>query len=255
MKRITFLTANILLVLFLILTINAQNSDIKVSKAKEKQVVFFVDSFLKNYYKAFDLTKVSPTFFVDDYKNRNNLTFFIEDYDKDLTNDEKFQNYFMLLDLMQITFLEKLKEANFDLEKMYKNAENESDDNFFLSKSMLGLFKKYPKAETFLLKENFSKIKNIADFRDAVQDFRSVLQELRQSISLEIKQKYTRSLLKNKNKLFKLDYGVSCSKTEKFCGGIPDKTKMYYYDTFPFVFLIGEFNGKFKVVQIFPPTD
>lgn len=234
---------------------NAQNTEFKVSKAEEKQVADFVDSFIKSYRETFDLTQVPTSYFIDDYKKRNNLSFFIDKYDQHLTDEEKFQNYFMLLDLLQIVFFQRLKESNFDLRKMFKDAEEELDKDFFFTKSMLEILKKYPKANSFMLKENFSQINNVRDFRDAIQDFRSFLQELRTTVNPDSKVKYDNTLQKAKNRFFKLDYGVECSKQVKFCGDISDKTKMYYYVALPFVFLIANLDGKFKIVMIFPPTD
>lgn len=153
-KILDALALGVMLFAFLSINIFAQKPSRKLTAEEVKErieVVAFVDSFMQEYYKTYDLTKVPETFFVSDYKKRNSYPFFINTFDSLLTDEEKFQNGFMAIDLLHLGFFNKLSEANYDLKKALgvKN-EDEPSDNALFGKKLVALFQKYPKSTFFL---------------------------------------------------------------------------------------------------------
>ncbi|MGI8555167.1 MAG: hypothetical protein ACR2LT_02270 [Pyrinomonadaceae bacterium] len=255
MKRINFTI--IIAVVALCFTAYSQTSERKITEQEKQEVEKFADSFMQSYQQTLNLTKVPESFFVSDYKKRNSYSYSINDFDKMLTDDEKFQNYFTLLDLVTLIMITKLDENNYDLKKTFDNSDANKGDNEdeILSKKLRLLFQKYPKAQMFFNEDekNSSQIKNIGDYRNAAQDFRSFVQEVRQSITAETKIKFSNLLTKYKDKLFELKKSFNCSKDD--CEGLPEKTEMFYYEGLPFVLLIAKENGKLKIVKVLPFDD
>ncbi|MGI8467934.1 MAG: hypothetical protein ACR2N3_05725 [Pyrinomonadaceae bacterium] len=262
MKHIIFAAINVTVVLFLCFTVYSQNSENKITPQEKQEVEKFVNSFMQSYYQTLDLNKVPDSFFVGDYKKREFHALFIKDFDKLLTNDEKFQNYFTFLDFFSLTLITKLDENNYDLKKTFNNSDNDKADNVdnLFPKKVLSLLQKYPKAKLLLYKENFSQVKNVDDYRGVMRDYRSIVQELRESITTETKIKFSEFLAENKDKFFKLADSFECSKnwiltSVDNCDGFPEKTKMFYYEGLPFSLLMIKDNGRLKIVKVEPPTD
>ncbi|HRH41129.1 MAG TPA: hypothetical protein PKY82_05750 [Pyrinomonadaceae bacterium] len=226
----------------------------KINKIEEKQVADFVDDFLKSYQQTFDLTKIPKTFFVSDYQKRNTFPFFIDEYDKFLTEDEKFKNGSLWIDLAYVGFISKLSEFDFNLEKLRKSLDDENDDeNTFFPKKMLELFEKYPKAKIFMHKNDFSQIKNVDDFRSAMKDFHSTMKELRDSLRLVAKSKLDKFFIKYKAKFIELKDVSKCSKEE--CGESLEKAKLFYYRVFTIDLMVAKDKSTMQIIKIIPAAD
>jgi hypothetical protein len=247
-----------LIFLTVVLNIDAQSSktekQTEQEKQEEREVKKFVDSFLKSYQQTFDLTKIPKTFFVSDYQKRNTYPFFIDEYDKFLTENEKFKNGSLWIDLVYIGFISKLSEFDFNLEKFKKSLDDENaDENSFFPQKMLELFEKYPKAKIFLHKNDFSQIKNVNDFRSAIQDFHNVMQILRDSLGLTEKNKLAKFFIKYRAKFIELKDISKCSKEE--CGETFANVKLFYYRVFTIDLMIAKDKSTMKIIKMIPAAD
>lgn len=249
------------LLLMFIFSVNAfaQNSsrELTAQEVKERaEVTAFVDSFTQEYYKTYDLTKVPASFFVSDYRKRNFYPFFVDKFDSSLTDDEKFENAAMIVDLANVVTFIKLEESDFDIEKAFNtdNDENVNEEEI-LPQKMRDALQKYPKALRFLDEENSNQFQSVADFRDSIKDFKSVLQELRDVLvnaSPEKRNKLNKFLTDNKENLFEFKYAFECSKDD--CEGFADKTKMFYYEADLTTLLMVKDKNQLKVVKVVPTT-
>jgi hypothetical protein len=217
----------------------------------KREVEIFVESFLKNYFETFDLTEVSGKFFVSNYKPLNTMTFFISDYDKLLTDEEKFQNGVLMIDFFSALVFSELKKVNYDMKRLEKVF---TDD--FMEMKLDNLFKNHAKGKIFLHRENFNQIKNVTDFRESISDFRQVLDNLRGMVLKKINYPTTRKakiFKAKKAKLFTLEKIRECSTDE--CGEFPKGTKLAEITATTFYLMLVKDNQNWKIMGIFPVGD
>lgn len=240
------IAAAVILLCFTAVYSQTSEAETGVDKKAEKKIETFVDSFMQSYRQTLDLTKIPESYFIGNYKQVIKESLFITDYDKLLTEDEKFQNYCMFLDFSSLTLISKLDESNYDVKKAF----GDSDGEMF-PKRIKQAFEKYPKAQMLLSRKDFPKIKNVSDYRTVTQDFQKVVQEIRRSINTEQKDKFFNFLTANKEKLFSLGDDYKCSGDD--CEGLREETRLFDYEGLPFYFLVADDEGQLKIVKVMQP--
>lgn len=247
-KILNVLSLYLLFVIALSANIFAQNSAQKLTAEETKEsveIAAFVDSFVREYYKTYDLTKVPETFFVNDYKKRNDCPCSDEEIDKLLTDEEKFQIQFMKMDLLLLEIISDLSEVNFEPEKASNKTKADLPD--FLLKRSLPFFLKYPKSMVFL--EGGCEPKNVNEFRSAMTDYKKAIQEIRNSmLNKSFVDRFSSFASKNKNEMFQLERSEVCQEDE--CLGFPRGTKLHYYFAMPFTLLIVKDKDQFKITNV-----
>lgn len=251
MKRnffIKIIAAAVILLCFSAAYSQTSETKANVDKKAEQKTETFIDSFMQSYKQTLDLTKIPESYFIGNYKKAIKESLFITDYDKILTEDEKFRNHCMFLDFSSLTLISKLDESNYDVKKAFGNPDGE-----MFPKRIKQAFEKYPKAKILLLKQDFPKIKTVSDYRSVIQDFQKVVQEIRESINTEKRDKFFNFLTANKEKLFKLGDDYKCSEDD--CEGLREGTRLFDYMGLPFYFLLADDEGQLKIVKVIQPHD
>jgi hypothetical protein len=223
----------------------------KVLTQDERDASVFVESFLKDYFETFDLTKVSSMFFVSNYKTLNTMRFFISDYDNLLTDAEKFQNGVLMIDFMATLVFSELRKVDYDMKKAEKLFSAD-----FMEKKLDNLFKNHAKGRIFLHIQNFKQITNVKEFREAIADFIVVLENLRKltlSDKLNRETRKAKTLNAKKAKLFTLEKIRECSDDE--CGEFPKGTKLAEINATTFYLMLVKDNQNWKVMRIIPVGD
>lgn len=244
----------IIIILFSGFTAYGQTAESKVAQ-ETQEIEKFIDSFIQNYKQTFDLTEVHKSFFVANYKTINSPHFFRGDLENSFTSDENFRNYSSLLDLLSLTLLTELDENNYDLNKTFKKGEKINEEYDFFSKREHLTLQKYPKAALFMHRTDISQIKNVTDYRNAIQEFHKFVQEIRKLVDEKQKDRFLKFRREFKANFFKILYSVECSKKNTDCKELPEKTKMFWCEDIPFYLLIAKDKGQLKIVKIQPPTD